>query len=92
MTRSTKRGKRGPRSDADTIAVVASPDDDWALAARRTLAKIARYIDERIDDGSLDPLIAIGAFRTLSSAVNDRDAVLAPPAIAPDAPKEPPTP
>jgi hypothetical protein len=77
-----KRGRRGPPSDADTIAALEALDLDWARAAKTALVRLSRYIIAKVDSGELDPLVAVGAFRTLSSAINDREAVIDPPLVA----------
>lgn len=78
----TKRkppGKRGPVSDAKAIAAIEALDIDWARATRHALVALSEYIVDAVQRGTLDPLVAVGAFRALSSAVNDRDAVVEPP-------------
>lgn len=82
--RTPKRGKRGPKSDAAAIAEARAlmPDpgeEDWAREARRALVKLARFAADQAEDGKLDPLIAVGMFRTLAQAVNVREAIVDPP-------------
>lgn len=79
-----KAGRRGPTSDAFAIAeahaLVPDPgEQDWMVAARRALVKIATYVSTKADDGELDPILAISAFRTLAQAVNVREAIVEPP-------------
>lgn len=75
----TAPGKRGPVSDARAIAAIEALDIDWARSARHALVALSEYIVDAVKRGTLDPLVAVGAFRTLSSAINDRDAVVEPP-------------
>lgn len=88
VKRKAKRSKRGPVSDAEAIARVhalarAHPDD-WADKARKALGELADFIVRKINLGELDPMIAIGAFRTLAQAVNVREAVVESPKPAED--------
>lgn len=63
-------------SDAAALDALRSLDLDWARASRRALVRLSEFIVEQVEAGTLDPLVAVGAFRTLSSAINDRDAVV----------------
>jgi hypothetical protein len=70
-------GKSGPMSAEERRRRAELLDDDaWIRESRRTLADLARYLRKKLADESLDPVVAIGAYRALAETVNDRDSIL----------------
>lgn len=69
--KSSKRG-RVPTSAKANLAA----SNDWVEESRAALIDLAHFIRQKARAGELTTLEAIGAYRALGDAMNDRDSIM----------------